>query len=73
VEKFMSGPSVQVTVDHGGANDAADPDVLGLQWDELSDNDYQCIYGYVTGPICKKDMWMYPPDEMLKEICKHYY
>ncbi|KAJ7913092.1 hypothetical protein B0H13DRAFT_1874158 [Mycena leptocephala] len=73
VQALMSGPSAHVTVYHGGGNDSADEDSLGLRWDELSDNDYQCIYGYVAGPTRDKDTWMYPPDEMLEELCKHYY
>ncbi|KAJ6517368.1 hypothetical protein C8R47DRAFT_1063057 [Mycena vitilis] len=73
VDAFMSGPSVQVTVYHGGANDSADEDSMSLRWDELNDNDYQCLYGYVPGPIRERDTWMYPPDEMLEDISKHYY
>ncbi|KAJ6489220.1 hypothetical protein C8R47DRAFT_1215574 [Mycena vitilis] len=73
VDAYMGGPSVHVTVYHGGANDSADEDSMGLRWDELSENDYQCIYGYVAGPIRERDTWMYPPDEMLEELSKHYY
>ncbi|KAJ6478854.1 hypothetical protein C8R47DRAFT_1219401 [Mycena vitilis] len=73
VDAYLSGPSMHVTVYHGGANDSADDDSKGLRWDELSENDYQCIYGYVAGQIRERDTWMYPPDEMLEEISKHYY
>ncbi|KAJ7016334.1 hypothetical protein C8F04DRAFT_1281757 [Mycena alexandri] len=73
VKDFMSGPSAQVTVYHGGANDSADEPSLGLRWDELRENDYQCIYGFVPGTTREKDTWIYPPDEMLEEISKHYY
>ncbi|KAJ7789143.1 hypothetical protein B0H13DRAFT_2394892 [Mycena leptocephala] len=58
---------------HGGGNDSADDDSMGLRWDELSENDYQCIYGYVAGPTREKDAWMYPPDDMLEDLSKHYY
>ncbi|KAJ6459199.1 hypothetical protein C8R47DRAFT_994750 [Mycena vitilis] len=73
VDAFMSGPSMHVTVYHGGGNDSADEDSKGLRWDELSENDYQCLYGYVAGQTRDRDMWMYPPDEMLEELSKHYY
>jgi hypothetical protein len=73
VQSLMNGPSAHVTVYHGGGNDSADDDSMGLRWDELSENDYQCIYGYVAGATRDKDTWMYPPDEMLEELSKHYY
>ncbi|KAJ7837319.1 hypothetical protein B0H13DRAFT_1651614 [Mycena leptocephala] len=73
VQALMSGPSVHVTVYHGGGNDSADEDSMGLRWDEISENDYQCIYGYVAGATREKDAWMYPPDELLEELSKHYY
>ncbi|KAK7027586.1 hypothetical protein R3P38DRAFT_2776502 [Favolaschia claudopus] len=73
VSKLMEGPSVHVTVFNGGGNDSADEDSLRLKWDELSENDYQCIYGYVPGTTREKDSWMYPPDELLEELSKHYY
>jgi hypothetical protein len=73
VQALMSGPSAHVTVYHGGGNDSADEDSMGLRWDEISENDYQCIYGYVAGATREKDAWMYPPDELLEELSKHYY
>ncbi|KAJ7025950.1 hypothetical protein C8F04DRAFT_1190987 [Mycena alexandri] len=73
VKDFMSGPSAQVTLYHGGANDSANEPSLGLRWDELRENDYQCIYGFVPGTTREKDTWIYPPDKMLEEISKHYY
>ncbi|KAJ6498080.1 hypothetical protein C8R47DRAFT_1212410 [Mycena vitilis] len=73
VQSLMDGPSVHVTVYHGGANDVADDDTLGLRWDELSESDYGCIFGYVAGPVREKDQWMYPPDELLEDLSKHYY
>ncbi|KAJ6491344.1 hypothetical protein C8R47DRAFT_1214732 [Mycena vitilis] len=73
VDAFMNGPSTHVTVYHGGGNDSADEDSKGLRWDELSENDYQCLYGYVAGQIRERDTWMYPPDEMLEDLSKHYH
>ncbi|KAJ6472382.1 hypothetical protein C8R47DRAFT_1221888 [Mycena vitilis] len=73
VSDYMAGPSMHVTVYLGGGNDSADDDSLGLRWDELSENDYACIYGYVAGAIRERDTWMYPPDELLEELSKHYY
>ncbi|KAK7013198.1 hypothetical protein R3P38DRAFT_3207132 [Favolaschia claudopus] len=73
VGKLMEGPSVHVTVFNGGGNDSADEDSLRLKWDELSENDYQCLYGYVPGTTREKDAWIYPPDELLEELSKHYY
>ncbi|KAK6992720.1 hypothetical protein R3P38DRAFT_3224983 [Favolaschia claudopus] len=73
VGKLMEGPSVHVTIFNGGGNDSADEDSMRLKWDELSENDYQCLYGYVPGSTREKDSWIYPPDELLEELSKHYY
>ncbi|KAJ7123905.1 hypothetical protein C8R46DRAFT_1050301 [Mycena filopes] len=73
VQDFMSGPSPQVTVYHGGANDAIDEPSLGLHWDEINESDYQALHGFVPGPTREKDAWVYPTDEVLEEMSKHYY
>ncbi|KAJ7077660.1 hypothetical protein B0H15DRAFT_805118 [Mycena belliarum] len=73
VERFMAGPSVQTSVYFGGADDSGDVDAMGLRWDELAENDYQCLYGYVAGSTREKDTWIFPPDEMVEELSRHYY
>ncbi|KAJ7176546.1 hypothetical protein C8R46DRAFT_890077, partial [Mycena filopes] len=70
---FMEGPSPHVTVYHGGANDATDEPTLGLHWDELSEDDYQALHGFVPGGSREKDAWVYPTDEVLEAVSKHYY
>ncbi|KAJ7119395.1 hypothetical protein C8R46DRAFT_1238668 [Mycena filopes] len=73
VNDFMSGPSSHITVYHGGVNDAADDNCAGIRWDDVSANDYQCIHGFVPGATRDHDSWMYPTDELLEDISKHYF
>ncbi|KAJ7179705.1 hypothetical protein C8R46DRAFT_1212236 [Mycena filopes] len=73
VQDFMNGPSPHVTVYHGGANDAADEKSLGSHWDEMNENDYQALHGFVRGPTKERDSWVYPTDEILECVSKHYY
>ncbi|KAJ7233355.1 hypothetical protein C8J57DRAFT_1090641 [Mycena rebaudengoi] len=73
VQQFLSGPSIQVTVHHRGANDSGDDEPLGLVWDELSDDDYSTIFGYVAGATRAEDGWIYPPEEIMLEYNNHCY
>ncbi|KAJ7081451.1 hypothetical protein C8R44DRAFT_653192 [Mycena epipterygia] len=73
VQTWMRGPSMQVSVYHGGANDSADEDCINVHWDELSENDYQNIFGYVEGATRDRDSWMFPPDDMMDNYLKHFY
>ncbi|KAJ7151747.1 hypothetical protein C8R46DRAFT_1229281 [Mycena filopes] len=73
VDDFMTGPSIHMTVYHGGANDAADDDCIGVRWDEVNDNDYLAVHGVVPGATRETDASMYPTDEVLESISKHYY
>ncbi|KAJ7079333.1 hypothetical protein C8R44DRAFT_654185 [Mycena epipterygia] len=71
VQAWMRGPSMQVSVFHGGANDAADEDCINIHWDDLSEADYQNIFGYVEGVSRDKDAWMFPPDDLMEDLLKH--
>ncbi|KAJ7145043.1 hypothetical protein C8R46DRAFT_1045773 [Mycena filopes] len=73
VQDFMQGPSTHVIVYHGGANDAASDEPIGVRWDEMEDSNYLAVYGYVPGPTRELDKWMYPSDELLESISKHYH
>ncbi|KAJ7149535.1 hypothetical protein C8R46DRAFT_915703, partial [Mycena filopes] len=73
VQDFMQGPSIHVTVYHGGANDAASDEPIGVRWDDMEDSNYLAVYGYVPGPTRELDRWMYPSDELLKSLSKHYH
>ncbi|KAJ7602223.1 hypothetical protein DFH06DRAFT_1024106 [Mycena polygramma] len=73
VRRVFQGPSVQVTVHHMGANDSADDRCLDLTWDDVSDGDYEAIFGFIPGSTAELDTYLYPTDEMLEEYSDHYY
>lgn len=69
----MSGPSVQVTVHHAGANDSGDDNCLDLAWDDISDGDYEAVHGYIQGATPELDMYLFPTSEMMEEYSDHYF
>ncbi|KAJ7840421.1 hypothetical protein B0H13DRAFT_1532013, partial [Mycena leptocephala] len=73
VRRAMSGPSVQVTVYHCGANDSGDDYSLDLFWDDVSDGDYEALHGYIRGPTPELDTYLFPTAEMLEEFSDHYH
>ncbi|KAJ7432604.1 hypothetical protein B0H11DRAFT_2260320 [Mycena galericulata] len=73
VRRFMQGPSVQVTVHHGGANDSGDENCREVSWDDLSDGDYEALFGHIAGTAPEHDTYLYPTDEMMEEFSDHYY
>ncbi|KAJ7915262.1 hypothetical protein B0H13DRAFT_1610700 [Mycena leptocephala] len=73
VRKVLEGPSVQVTVHHAGANDSADANCIDVSWDDVSEGDYEAIFGYIQGGAPETDKYLFPTDEMVEEFSDHYY
>jgi hypothetical protein len=73
VRKVLEGPSVQVTVHHAGANDTADANCKDVSWDDVSEGDYEAVFGYIQGGTTEQDKYLFPTDEMLEEFSDHYY
>ncbi|KAJ7665838.1 hypothetical protein DFH06DRAFT_1322998 [Mycena polygramma] len=69
----MSGPSVQVSVHHSGANDSADEDCIDVTWDDVSDGDYEAVFGYIKGATPELDQYLFPTDAMVEEFSDHYF
>ncbi|KAK7015063.1 hypothetical protein R3P38DRAFT_3205102 [Favolaschia claudopus] len=73
VNRALSGPSVQVTVFHAGANDTGDDDALDVTWDAVSEGDLESVYGYIPGATHEQDRYLYPTNEILEEFSDHHY
>ncbi|KAJ7430566.1 hypothetical protein B0H11DRAFT_2263202 [Mycena galericulata] len=73
VGEYMDGPSLQVSVHRSGANDSGEADSIEVTWDQLSDGDYQAIFGYISGATPDKDTHLFPTDEIMEEFSDHYY
>ncbi|KAJ7796464.1 hypothetical protein B0H14DRAFT_2619939 [Mycena olivaceomarginata] len=44
-----------------------------VTWDELSDGDYEAVYGYIGGAAPELDTYLFPTDAILEEFSDHYY
>ncbi|KAJ7884948.1 hypothetical protein B0H13DRAFT_1889723 [Mycena leptocephala] len=73
VKKVLEGPSVQVTVHHAGANDSADVNCIDISWDDVSEGDYEAVFGYIQAGTPDQDKYLFPTDEMVEEFSDHYY
>ncbi|KAJ7982892.1 hypothetical protein DFH06DRAFT_1318364 [Mycena polygramma] len=73
VRRALNGPSVQVSIHHSGANDSADDDCIDVTWDDVSDGDYEAVFGYIKGQTQELDTYLFPTDAMLEEFSDHYY
>lgn len=75
IARFMSGPSIQTTVFRKGASDIQDRQPKGLLWDEISANDLNALFGFIPDPTPKSnvnDRWIYPPPEIIDEVCDNW-
>ncbi|KAJ7699670.1 hypothetical protein B0H17DRAFT_1196276 [Mycena rosella] len=71
---YMEGPSVKTSVHHGGVNNSGDDDRIDMSWDDISEGDYEALFGYIVGPNGPEgDTTLYPTDEILEECSHHYY
>ncbi|KAJ7839092.1 hypothetical protein B0H13DRAFT_1650379, partial [Mycena leptocephala] len=73
VRRALQGPSIQVTIHRAGANDSADQDCQDLTWDDVSEGDYEALFGYIQGLTREQDKYLFPTDQMLEEFWDHYY
>ncbi|KAJ7233247.1 hypothetical protein C8J57DRAFT_1532597 [Mycena rebaudengoi] len=50
-----------------------DNDAINVHWDDLAEEDYQGLCGYVAGSSCEMDSWIYPLADLLTDLSWHYY
>ncbi|KIJ90334.1 hypothetical protein K443DRAFT_116728 [Laccaria amethystina LaAM-08-1] len=72
VAKYISGPSVQVTVHHRGgvANDSSLN--MPVFYDQLSAQEVELIHGYVPLGSPIKDRWAFPTTEIFEDCSRHW-
>jgi hypothetical protein len=68
----MAGPSIQITIHNAGAVDSNASDPLFIQWDQVTGQDLDLIFGYIksTGPEAHK--WLLPTPQILEDYCYHW-
>ena len=73
VQRFMDGPSTQVTVHHRGAVTSSpfcdDP----LFYDQISAQEENLIHGFVTAENPDHHRWLFPTVEIMEDFCHHWH
>ena len=72
VQKFMTGPSLQVTFHEKGFLDSKDRKPAFARCDELTPGELDLIFGHIRSGGGDQDKWVYPTPELLDELCDHW-
>lgn len=72
VQRFMTGPSVEVAVHYKGWNDTDSKKSMELYCDSLTNQEIDLIFGHVTEDGRPTNRWLYPNYELLLESCDHW-
>ena len=72
VQRFMDGPSTQVTVHHRGAVASSpffdDP----LFHDQISAQEENLVHGFVSAENPEHHRWLFPTLEIMEDFCHHW-
>ena len=72
VQRFMDGPSTQVTVHHRGAVVSSpffdDP----LFHDQMSAQEENLVHGFVSAENSDYHRWLFPTAEIMEDFCDHW-
>ena len=72
VQRFMSGPSTQVTVHHRGAVTSSpfydDP----LFHDQISAQEENLVHGFVPAENPEHHRWLFPTTDIMEDYCNHW-
>ena len=73
VQRFMNGPSAQVTVHHRGAVASSpfcdDP----IFYDQISAQEENLVHGFVPAENPEHHCWLFPTTEIMEDFCNHWY
>ena len=72
VQKFMAGPSLQVTFHEKGFLDSKDRKPAFARCDELTPGELDLVFGHIRSGGGDQDKWVYPTPELLDELCDHW-
>ncbi|KIJ92329.1 hypothetical protein K443DRAFT_135317 [Laccaria amethystina LaAM-08-1] len=72
IQRFMDGPSTQVTVHHRGAVASSvffeDP----LFHDQISAQEENLVHGYVPAENPEHQRWLFPTTDIMEDFCDHW-
>ena len=72
IQRFMSGPSTQVTIHHRGA--VADSPFYDdpVFHDQISAQEENLVHGFVPAENPEHHRWLFPTTEILEDYCHHW-
>ena len=73
VQRFMNGPSTQVTVHHRGAVASSPFCEDPIFYDQISAQEENLIHGFVPAENPDHHRWLFPTMEIMEDFCNHWY
>ena len=72
VQRFLDGPSVQVTIHHRGAVTSSPFCDDTLFYDQVSAQEENLVHGFVSADSPDHHRWLFPTTEILDDYCHHW-
>ena len=72
VQRFLDGPSTQVTVHHRGAVASSPFCDDALFYDQISAQEENLVHGFVSADNPDHHRWLFPTTEVLDDYCHHW-
>lgn len=72
VQRFMDGPSTQVTVHHRGAVESSIFFDNPLFHNQISAQEENLVHGYVPAENPEHQRWLFPTTDILEDFCDHW-
>ncbi|KAJ7900484.1 hypothetical protein B0H13DRAFT_1883463 [Mycena leptocephala] len=47
--------------------------LMYISWDDVSEGDYEAVFGYIQGGTLEQDKYLFPTYEIVEEFSDHYY
>ena len=72
VQRFLDGPSAQVTIHHRGAVTSSPFCDDALFYDHVSAQEENLVHGFVSADNPDHHRWLFPTTEVLDDYCHHW-
>ncbi|EDQ98479.1 uncharacterized protein LACBIDRAFT_300221 [Laccaria bicolor S238N-H82] len=72
IQRFMDGPSTQVTVHHRGAVTSSPFYDEPLFHDQISAQEENLVHGFVPAENPEHHRWLFPTTEIMEDYCNHW-
>ena len=73
VQRFMNGPSMQVTVHHRGAVASSPLCEDPIFYDQVSAQEENLVHGFVPAENPEHHRWLFPTTDIMEDFCYHWH